>query len=101
MDRTLKPVASVALSAKIKRNSIEEIRVGIGCAFSTPLEKHLNDKIRFSTENLKEHVTELAKLFAEKLPDPLDNVFASASYRRRMIAILLARQLLNIATAKS
>jgi CO/xanthine dehydrogenase FAD-binding subunit len=46
---------------------------------------------------LIDHAEELARTFAAALPEPVENVFASASYRRRMIAVILARQLLKIA----
>ena len=38
--------------------------------------------------------------FIDKLPNPINDVYASASYRRRMIAVLLADQILFLAGRK-
>ena len=97
MDRSLKPVTSVAISAEFSRGLFKNIRVGIGCAFSTPLGRSLHNKAGISPGELIDHAEELARAFAAALPEPVENVFASASYRRRMIAVILARQLLKIA----
>ena len=97
MDRSLKPVTSVAISAEFSRGLFKNIRVGIGCAFSAPLGRSLHNKAGISPGELIDHTEELARAFAAALPEPVENVFASASYRRRMIAVILARQLLKIA----
>ena len=97
MDRSLKPVTSVAISAEFSCGLFKNIRVGIGSAFSTPLGKSLHNKAGISPGELTEHAEELARAFAAALPEPVENVFASASYRRRMIAVILTRQLFKIA----
>ena len=71
--------------------------MGIGSAFPTALGRSLHNKAGISPGELTEHAEELARAFAAALPEPVENVFASASYRRRMIAVILARQLLKIA----
>ena len=100
MNRTLKPYVNLAISAIVDSDSIREIRVGIGCAFSTPLLIGLKDVLNISALNLKEQVTKIAHQFIDKLPNPIDDVFASASYRRRMIGVLLADQILFLAGRK-
>ena len=100
MNRSLKPFVNLAVSATVDSNTIQEIRVGIGSAFSTPLQINLKDVLNISAFNLKEQVTKIAHQFIDKLPNPIDDVFASASYRRRMIGVLLADQILFLAGRK-
>ncbi|MEE2746128.1 MAG: FAD binding domain-containing protein [Pseudomonadota bacterium] len=97
MDRTLKPIASIALSAEIDQNTIEGIRVVIGCAFSTPVERQIMENLIISSDKLTEQTEIITGKILEDLPEPLDNVFGSASYRRRIIAVLLRRQLISLA----
>jgi len=99
MDRTLKPIASVALSACIDKNQINKIRVGIGCAFTTSVGGTISDNLNISSNGLTKKLKELARTFAEDLPEPINNVFGSASYRKRMISVLLYRQLITLAKA--
>jgi CO/xanthine dehydrogenase FAD-binding subunit len=42
---------------------------------------------------------EIAKDFVSSLPPPLDDAFASRAYRRRMIEVLLRRQLAALSGA--
>ena len=100
MNRSLKPFVNLAVSATVDSNTIQEIRVGIGSAFSTPLRINLKDVLNISAINLKEEVTKIAHEFIDKLPNPIDDVFASASYRKRMIAVLLTDQILSLVSSK-
>ena len=97
MNRSLKPAVSVALSVELACDSIAKARVGIGCAFPFPKGGPLASAEGLAPREVAKRSDELAEEFASSLPEPLEDVFASSAYRRRMIAVLLARQLLNLA----
>ena len=97
MNRSLKPAVSVALSVELASDSIANARVGIGCAFPIPKGGPLASVEGLAPREVARRSDELAEEFASSLPEPLEDVFASSVYRRRMIAVLLARQLLNLA----
>ena len=70
-DRSLKPVVSVAVGNHA---------AAVGCAYA---ETHVIPHGASDPERLHTAIAEL--------PDPLDDAFASAAYRRRMIAVLTDR----------
>jgi len=92
-DRTLKPVVSVAVAIATKDGMVEGVRAGIGCAYPHAVGGPLPIDAGASLEAVATKAEELAGAFAEGLSDPLDDFVASRGYRRRMIAVLLARQL--------
>ena len=99
MDRSLKPVVSVALSADVRGGAVANARVGVGCAFRIATGGPLPMAGDLTTADAAARGAAIAQEFAGQLPDPLDDVFASSGYRRRMIAVLLARQLRALAEA--
>ena len=77
-DRSLKPVVSVAVG---------DHATAVGCAYT---EMHVIPHGASDPARLRAALAEL--------PDPLDDVFASAAYRRRMIGVLIDRCLAAHAT---
>ena len=97
MDRSLKPVTSVALSANVSNGRITDARVGVGCAFRFPNGGPLEIADGLTLQEVAKHAESIAQEFAEALPEPMEDVFASGTYRRRMNSLLLARQLRALA----
>jgi len=92
-DRSLKPAVSVAVSIAADRGKVEHVRAGIGCAHASPVGGRLPIDPGTSLETLAKSSVELAAAFAQSLPEPIEDLTASSAYRRRMIALQLARQL--------
>ena len=97
MNRTLKPLVNLAVSASVNKDSINDINVGIGCAFPKPLQVRIKNELNISSKNLRRLVSNLVREFADELPNPIDDIFASASYRKRMLSVLLERQIHTLA----
>ncbi|MGB0629161.1 MAG: FAD binding domain-containing protein [Alphaproteobacteria bacterium] len=79
LDRSLKPVVSVAVSVEDGRYAI-----GVGCAFPAPVFQSGAGKID-------------AETVSASLPEPMGNPMGSAGYRRRMAGVLAARAYRNLA----
>jgi carbon-monoxide dehydrogenase medium subunit len=96
-DRSLKPAVSVAVAAVVDggvdNGMLRSARVGIGCAFGAPV----GGALALDAGVTAAQINDVARAYAEDLPTPIDNVFASAAYRRRMIGVLIARQLRTLA----
>ena len=92
-DRTLKPAVSVALAVDLSGDGAVALRAGVGCARPSPVGGALAVEDGLPLAELAARSGEIAAAFAEAVPAPDDDAFASASYRRRMIAVLLGRQL--------
>ena len=80
-DRSLRPVATIALGHDAKGG-----RLAIGCAYRAPVAIRLP-----LDERLPPHA--LAPLVAASLPEPVADHEAGSAYRRRMIEVLLRRNL--------
>ena len=80
-DRSLKPVVSVAVG---------EQAAAIGCAYAATC------VIPHGAANPEDVTAALAEL-----PDPIDDAFATAAYRRRMIGVLVSRGLLTHAESSA
>lgn len=83
MDRTFKPVISLAVSVAARRG-----RVAIGCAYDRALLRAL------ALDGAPEA---LAESFACDLPEPSSDWIARGGYRRKLAQVLLARQLRALA----
>jgi len=83
-DRSLRPAVSLAVGLEARGGKLVAGRVAISCAFAAPLAVALP---------LDGSPAEIAQAVAAGLPEPITDMHASASYRRRMIAVLLRRQL--------
>jgi carbon-monoxide dehydrogenase medium subunit len=86
-DRSLKPVISVAAAI-----GDDGARVAVGCAFAAPYCAEID-----ASGNLARHAGDVAAAFAAGMPEPVDDAFASAGYRRRMAEVLLRRLLIRLA----
>lgn len=93
-DRSLKPAISVAVS--LEQNDGEwTARAAIGCARERPYCASLGTAR--DPKELAASANDIGQRFCEALTDVKDDVFGSAAYRRRMAAVLVARQLKALA----
>jgi aerobic carbon-monoxide dehydrogenase medium subunit len=92
-DRTLKPAVSVAAAIESSDGKVNAVRAGIGCAYESAAGGSLAVAPGLPIRELASKLPKLVEQFAASLPEPTTDVFASAEYRRRMITVLLARQL--------
>ena len=94
MDRSLKPAISVAVVLRQSGDGVTA-RAAVGCAYPQPWGADVG-----TVENLAGIAADadtLAERFAESMPEPLTDHNASATYRRRMTRVLIARQLKALA----
>jgi len=87
-DRSLKPIVSVAVA--VERAPTGELtgRAAVGCAYPRAVVQLLE---------LGQPIERTAEAAARALPEPLNDVVASAGYRRRMIGVLIRRLLQRLA----
>jgi carbon-monoxide dehydrogenase medium subunit len=91
-DRSLRPIVTLALGFDLKGKRIVAARAAIGCAYAAPLVTTL-PLDALTPYQLAKRAESLAQATASRLPEPLDDRHATAAYRRRMIAVLLRRNL--------
>jgi aerobic carbon-monoxide dehydrogenase medium subunit len=96
-DRSLRPVVTLALGLDTTDGRIDGGRVAIGCAYTKPITVRLPLDAPATPAELVQCADALAHHVAWTLPEPLGDPVASASYRRRMIEVLLRRRLVAIA----
>jgi CO/xanthine dehydrogenase FAD-binding subunit len=91
MDRSLKPVVSVAASVTPRGDDVV-VRAAFGCAF---------DRVAWGVAVVPAGATarEAAAKIARKLPPARGDAVAGAAYRRRMAETLLARRLVALGLA--
>jgi len=95
-DRSLRPIVSLVLGFDLDGDRIAGGRAAIGCAYAAPLVAALPfDAMR--PRQLAAMAESLAQATLAQLPEPLGDRHASAAYRRRMIAVLLRRNLSALA----
>jgi aerobic carbon-monoxide dehydrogenase medium subunit len=96
-ERSLHPVLSVYLGARVNRDELVAARVAIGCAYERPVAVDLP----FSHEpvsGLAARTDEAVRAIAAALPANMtSDRLAGAAYRRRMCDVLIRRLLVRLA----
>ena len=92
-DRSLRPIVTLALGLDIGEGGNTGGRVAIGCAYAAPLTVGLPLDEPLSLGELAHRAGRLAKEVATGLPAPLTDRHATSDYRRRMIELLIHRNL--------
>jgi carbon-monoxide dehydrogenase medium subunit len=95
-DRSLRPIVTVALGFDVVEGRINGGRVAIGCAHATPLTVNLPLDGPLLPGELAHRAERLAQEVAIGLPALLTDHHATSRYRRRMIEVLMRR---NLSTA--
>jgi carbon-monoxide dehydrogenase medium subunit len=98
-DRSLKPAVSVALAIEDHGPEVLLGRAAVGCAYGAALSRPLVLGGATGVGAIAGRAAEIARDFVASLPPPLDDAFAGRAYRRRMIEVLLRRQLAALAGA--
>jgi carbon-monoxide dehydrogenase medium subunit len=96
-DRSLRPAITLALGLDLEDGKVIGGRVAIGCAFPMPISSRLPISEPISPRETVERAATLARDLTAALPEPMTNQHASAGYRRRMIGVLLRRNLATLA----
>ena len=96
-DRSLRPAITLALGLDLEDGKVIGGRVAIGCAFPMPISSRLPISEPISPRETVERAATLARDLTAALPEPMTNQHASARYRRRMIGVLLRRNLATLA----
>jgi carbon-monoxide dehydrogenase medium subunit len=99
-DRSLKPVVSVAVVLEDHGPELFVGRAVVGCAYDMPICQPLILGDATDVAALRGRAAEIAKAFVASLPAPIDDALASRAYRRRMIEVLVRRQLESLAGAR-
>lgn len=92
-DRLLRPIVSLALGLDLAGGRITGGRVAIGCAYATPIAVPLPIDEALAAGELASRAAAIAREVAAGLPEPLGDHNAGANYRRRMVEVLLRRNL--------
>lgn len=98
LDRSLKPFVSLAVAVERQAGKLAG-RAALGCAHAWPAALPLDLGMAGDFAALAARSTEIAADFAQRLPAPLDDVTASADYRRHLAGVLLRRALVRLADA--
>src|SRR5690606_38531274 len=98
-DRSLKPAVSVALAIEDHGHGMLIGRGVVGCAYAAPVCRPLALGGATGIAALAGRGAGIAAAFAASLPKPLDDAVAGRAYRRRMIEVLLRRQIEALAGA--
>jgi carbon-monoxide dehydrogenase medium subunit len=98
-DRSLRPIVTIALGldVDVADNRITGGRIAIGCAYATPVVAALPIHEKLPMAELMRRTALMAEELAAGLSEPLRDHQAGSNYRRRMIEILLRRNLSAIA----
>ena len=91
-DRSLRPIVTLALGFDLDGDRIAGGRVAIGCAYAAPLVTAL-PLGPLMPHRLAAIAQRVAQATLSQLPEPVGDPHATAAYRRRMIAVLLRRNL--------
>jgi carbon-monoxide dehydrogenase medium subunit len=89
-DRSLRPIVTLALGLDVVDGSIAGGRVAIGCAYASPI------SVALRPAALAHRAASIAEQVAVGLPEPRRDQYASSAYRRRMIEVLLRRNLATL-----
>jgi aerobic carbon-monoxide dehydrogenase medium subunit len=96
-DRSLRPAVTLALGLGLDHGEIVAGRIAIGCAYAAPMASALPLDEALPPQDLAERAQSLAHRVAASLPEPIADNHAGTHYRRRMIEVLLRRNLLMLA----
>ena len=96
-DRSLRPIVSLALGLDFADGRITGGRAAIGCAYPVPIAAKLPFDAPLPPAELAHRAAPLAQAVAAGLPEPLGDHHGSSGYRRRMIEVLLRRNLRAVA----
>ena len=96
-DRSLRPIVSLALGLDFADGRITGGRAAIGCAYPVPIAAKLPFDAPLLPAELAHCAAPLAQAVAVGLPEPLGDHHGSSGYRRRMIEVLLRRNLCAVA----
>jgi aerobic carbon-monoxide dehydrogenase medium subunit len=96
-DRSLRPIVSLALGLDFADGRITGGRAAIGCAYPVPIAAKLPFDAPLPPAELAHRAAPLAHAVAAGLPEPLGDHHGSSGYRRRMIEVLLRRNLCAVA----
>ncbi len=94
-DRSLRPAVTLWFSMTVHAGHVSAIRVAIGSAHPSPVCITLPTDLPLSS--LGPNAGRIAADADQLLPPPMTDFNASATYRRRMIAVLLRRLLIRAA----
>jgi CO/xanthine dehydrogenase FAD-binding subunit len=97
IERSLRPILSLAVGLDVDAGRIRGGRAAFGCAFAAPLAVALPLGAADTPAALARAAGEIAGAVAAGLPEPVSDRHASAGYRRRMAAVLLRRTLAALA----
>ncbi|QQP92810.1 FAD binding domain-containing protein (plasmid) [Skermanella sp. TT6] len=92
VDRTLRPAVCVFLGLAFHGGAVVRLRAAVSCAHPRPVLAELGPD-RVAAADPARDAAALAAELAAGLPSPVDDGTASASYRRRVIPILIRRLL--------
>jgi len=96
-DRSLRPIVSLALGLDFVDGRITGGRAAIGCAYPVLVAAKLPLDGPLPPADLARHAAPLAQVVAAELPEPIGDHHGSSGYRRRMIEVLLRRNLSAVA----
>jgi aerobic carbon-monoxide dehydrogenase medium subunit len=98
-DRSLHPLLSVYLGARVADESVQSAWIAIGCAYAKPVAADLAPAGR-RVRDLAVDAADISQRITDGLPPAmLDDGLASAAYRRRMCRILIRRLLVRLGAA--
>jgi aerobic carbon-monoxide dehydrogenase medium subunit len=97
IDRSLRPIVTLALGLDFVDGRITGGRAAIGCAYPVLVAARLPLDGPLLPADLARQAAPLAQVVAAELPDPLADHHGSSGYRRRMIEVLLRRNLSAVA----
>jgi carbon-monoxide dehydrogenase medium subunit len=97
LDRSLRPIVTLALGLDLADGRVAGGRVAIGCAYTKPVALRLPLGEPLPPHELARCAEMLAHKMASALPEPIGDHNAGAGYRRRMIEVLLRRNLAAVA----
>jgi carbon-monoxide dehydrogenase medium subunit len=92
-DRSLRPIVTLALGLDLAGGRITGGRAAIGCAYPALVAAKLPFDEPLLPAELVRRAAPLAQAVAAELPEPLGDHYGSSGYRRRMIELLLRRNL--------
>jgi aerobic carbon-monoxide dehydrogenase medium subunit len=96
-DRSLRPIVTLVLGLDFTDGRITGGRTAIGCAYPVLIAAKLPLNEPLPPAELARRAAPLAEAVAAGLPEPVGDHHASTVYRRRMIEVLLRRNLSAVA----
>ncbi|WP_068027996.1 FAD binding domain-containing protein [Rhodoplanes sp. Z2-YC6860] len=94
-ERSLHPIISVYLGARLEGGKIHSARIAVGCCHAQPATADL-PLAGVSVTSLGADAAAIASKAAASFAEPLSDGLASGSYRRRMIEVLTRRLLIKL-----